>query len=117
MVYLEGSKTSANDKQNWYATMSTITAANTSRPHVQRVRALAQPVHTKDICLDGLFCGLPGFGNNRDLLDYIDNAVGPDGVAHAVIASDGPATEDSRGVSVVYLRQNAGSRLGTGMPS
>jgi hypothetical protein len=116
LVYLEGSKTDPNVAQSWYATMSRITGADTAKPSVQRVRAVAKPIHTKDICLDGLVCGLPGFGDNRDLLDYIDNAVGPDGMAYAVVASDGPATGGD-GVSVVLLRQVAGASHGRGVPS
>jgi hypothetical protein len=45
--------------------------------------------------MDGIACGLPGFGNNRNLLDYIDNSVAPDGSVWAVYASDGPATHDT----------------------
>jgi hypothetical protein len=115
LVYLEGSKTDPNVAQNWYATMSRITGADTAKPAVQRVRAVAKPIHTQDICLDGIVCGLPGFGDNRDLLDYIDNAVGPDGMAYAVVASDGPATGD--GVSVVLLRQVGGPGHGKGVAS
>jgi hypothetical protein len=117
LVYLEGSKADPNVAQNWYATMTRITAADTAKPKLERVRAVAKPVHTQDICLDGLVCGLPGFGENRDLLDYIDNAVGPDGSAYAVVASDGPATAGKAGVSVILLRQTAGTRHGKGVAS
>jgi hypothetical protein len=117
LVYYEGTKTDPNVAQSWYATMARITGADTAKPKVQRVRAVAQPVHTKDICLDGIVCGLPGFGDNRDLLDYIDNAVGPDGSAWAVVASDGPATKDADGVSVILLRQTGGPRHGKGVAS
>lgn len=116
LVYLEGTKTDPNVAQNWYATMARITAADTAKPVVQRVRAVAKPIHTKDICLDGILCGLPGFGDNRDLLDYIDNAVGPDGSAWAVIPSDGPATGEGR-TSVIVLKQTAGPSHGKGVAS
>ncbi|HEU0132472.1 MAG TPA: sialidase family protein [Mycobacteriales bacterium] len=116
LVYLEGTKADPNVAQNWYATMARITGADTAKPKVERVRAIAKPIHTKDICLDGLFCGLPGFGDNRDLLDYIDNAVGPDGSAFAVVASDGPATGGGT-TSVVLLRQTAGPKHGRGVAS
>jgi hypothetical protein len=117
LVYLEGTKGDPNVAQSWYATMARITGADTKKPAVQRVRAIAKPIHTKDICLDGILCGLPGFGDNRDLLDYIDNAVGPDGTAYAVVSSDGPATPSKDGVSVVLLRQSAGPSHGRGVAS
>lgn len=116
LVYYEGTKGDPNQAQDWYATMARITKADTRRPVVQRVRAVPRPVHTKDICLDGILCGAPGFGDNRDLLDYIDNAVGPDGTAYAVVASDGPATGNGH-TSVVLLRQVGGPSHGRGMPS
>ena len=116
MDYYEGTGTDPNVAQNWYATMVTITGADTAHPKVTRTRALAQPVHTKDICLDGILCGVPGFGDNRDLLDYIDVAISADGSAIAVVASDGPATADAgKGTSTVVLRQTAGPKHGKGV--
>jgi hypothetical protein len=66
--------------------------------------------------MDGIVCGLPGFGDNRDLLDYLWNAISPDGTFYAVTASDGPATGEG-GVSVLLLKQTAGPSFGTGAPS
>jgi hypothetical protein len=34
-------------------------------------------IHYGDICTDGLFCGLPGFGSNRNLLDFSSMTVNP----------------------------------------
>jgi hypothetical protein len=121
LVYYEGTKTDASTAQNWYATMAWITRANTSRPNVVRQRVVSKPVHNADICLDGILCGFPGFGNNRNLLDYIDNSVGPDGRQWGVFSSDGPATgvTNSDGgnapVSVLLVRQTSGPRLGRGV--
>lgn len=95
LVYYEGTKADANQKQDWYAVASWITGADTVHPHVLRQRMNAKPVHEADICLDGIACGLPGFGANRNLLDYIDNSVAPDGSVWGVFASDGPATHDT----------------------
>jgi hypothetical protein len=117
LVYLEGTKTDPNVAQNWYATMARITGADTAKPKVERVRAVAKPIHTKDVCLDGILCGVPGFGNDRSLLDYIDNAIGPDGTAWAVVASDGPATGSDDRVSVILLHQTAGPTHGKGVAS
>jgi hypothetical protein len=116
LVYLRGSDEDPSTAQNWYVEMARITGADTPFPSVFRTRPIAAPIHTQDICFSGILCGAPGFGNNRDLLDYIWNAVGPDGRAWAVVASDGPAT-GGHGVSVLLLRQTGGERHGKGSPS
>jgi hypothetical protein len=121
LVYYEGTGTDSNTAQNWYATMAWVMRADTTRPHVERKRVVAKPVHNSDICLDGILCGAPGFGNNRNLLDYIDNTIGPDGRQWAVFSSDGPATgvKDSgpsnAPVSVILARQTGGPSLGRGV--
>jgi hypothetical protein len=118
LVTLRGSNANPATAQSWFVDMSRVTAANTPHPKVQVVRALPQAIHSKDICFSGILCGLPGFGNDRNLLDYIWNAVGPDGTAHAVVASDGPATgSNGNRVDVVYLRQVGGPKHGRGVQS
>jgi hypothetical protein len=116
MVYLRGLKDDSSQQQPWYAEFASITLANTAHPHVLRTRPVAKPIHTKDICFDGIVCGLPGFGDNRDLLDYIWNAITPDGRAMGVYASDGPASGEG-GVSVIFIRQTSGPSFGRGAPS
>jgi hypothetical protein len=66
--------------------------------------------------MSGILCGLPGFGNDRTLLDYIWDAIAPDGRAFAVVASNGPATGNGA-VDVVVLRQVGGPGFGRGVPS
>lgn len=119
LVYLHGNASSSAVQQNWYAEMAWVTAADTAQPVITRSRPISRPVHTSDICPDGILCGVPGFGNDRNLLDYIWNAVGPDGTAYAVISSDGPATYRHGGGApdVVVLKQTGGARYGPGMPS
>jgi hypothetical protein len=117
LVYLRGTKTDPSQPQNWYVEMERIANANTARPSITRTRPIAKAMHTKDICFDGIVCGLPGFGENRDLLDYIWNAVDSRGNAFAVIASDGPASGRAKGVSVIVLRQTSGATLGKGVQS
>jgi hypothetical protein len=118
MVTLRGTTTNPSQNQDWFVDMSRITAADTARPKVEVVRALAKPIHHSNICFAGIVCGLPGFGDDRNLLDYIWNAVGPDGTAEAVIASDGPASgSNGTRVDVVHLRQVGGARHGKGAPS
>jgi hypothetical protein len=115
-VYLHGTQPDPNQQQNWYAEVERITGANTAEPQVVRARPIGQPIHTHDICMSGILCGVPGFGNDRNLLDYIWNAVSPDGREFAVVASDGPATGNGP-VSVVVLRQVSGPSFGPGVPS
>jgi hypothetical protein len=118
LVYLRGTKENPSEDQAWYVEMARVTGANTSRPAVYRTRPVRKPVHNDDICFDGILCGTPGFGDNRDLLDFIWNAIAPDGTAYAVVASDGAATGDSAGnVSVLLLRQTGGAKHGRGAPS
>lgn len=116
MVYLRGTKENPSEKQPWYAEFARVTKANTPHPVVERTRPIAQPIHTQDICFDGIVCGLPGFGENRDLLDYIWNAVTPQGKAVGVYASDGPASGGGA-VSVIFVRQVGGPSFGRGAPS
>ncbi|MDQ1395954.1 MAG: Photosynthesis system assembly factor [Acidimicrobiaceae bacterium] len=117
LVYLRGSSTDPTKAQNWYVETAGIAFADTGAPRVQRSRPVAAAVHTQDICFDGLFCGLPGFGNDRSLLDYIWTAVDSQGHAYSVIASDGPAT-GGKPVSVMVIRQNGGGLyLGPGVAS
>ncbi|MDQ3876916.1 MAG: hypothetical protein M3290_00990 [Actinomycetota bacterium] len=117
MAYIRGSNSDPSTNQAWYPEFARITHANTDHPSVQRTRITQEPIHTKDICFSGILCGVPGFGNNRDLLDYIWDAIAPDGTAFAVYASDGPATGTSSGVNVLLVRQVAGPKFGTGTPS
>jgi len=115
-VYLRGTKTDPNQQQDWYVETAMISRADTPKPAVVRARPVAEPIHTHDICMSGILCGVPGFGNDRNLLDYIWDAVAPDGSMFAVTASDGPAT-GGKDVDVVLLRQTGGPSFGQGVPS
>jgi len=104
MAYYEGTKADANTPQSWYATLAVVDGADTAHPRVvNRQHVVPEAVHTKDICLDGILCGVPGFGNDRSLLDYVDVAVGPDGSIWGAFSSDGPATGGGR-TAVVLAR-------------
>jgi hypothetical protein len=116
LAYLRGSNEDPSTNQNWFVEMATVERADTPRPLVLRTRPVRAPVHQKDICFDGILCGLPGFGRDRSLLDFLWNAVSPDGRAYAAIPSDGPATGGGD-TSIILLRQTGGTRLGRGAPS
>lgn len=110
LVYLRGTTEDPNEPQQWFAEMARVTSADTPSPAVGRVRATKKPIHTRDICFDGILCGLPGFGSDRNLLDFIWNEVSADGRAFAAISSDGPETggQVDETPDVVILRQKAG---------
>jgi len=119
LIYLRGTKRDPSKPQAWYAEMARVSHASTARPRLIRDRPMAKPMHLKDICFDGIVCGAPGFGTDRNLLDYIWNAVDSHGRAYGVFSSDGPATHsnNSQTPDVVVLRQNGGPRHGHGGPS
>jgi hypothetical protein len=122
LVYLRGTQSTPGVAQPWRAIVAQVAGADTPTP---TVRFAADPIggaiHTADICMDGLLCGtVPPFGDNRNLLDYIYNAVAPDGNAIAVVPSDGPASggNGSSGTpAVMVIRQINGPTVGAGVPS
>jgi len=112
LAYIRGTNEDPSTAQLWYAEMAKIKNADTAAPKVQHVRGLSAPIHTKDICFSGILCGVPGFGNDRTLLDFIWADMGPDGRAWGVFSSDGPATNGSANPDpdVLVLREH-GSAL------
>jgi hypothetical protein len=117
LVYLRGSADNPNVPQDWYVEIGTVHAAATAHPRVSIWRPISKPIHTQDICMSGILCGVPGFGSNRNLLDFIWGLVTPSGHVFAAIASDGPATgSDGNRVDTVLLRQVSGPTLGRGVP-
>ncbi|MEA2683109.1 MAG: Photosynthesis system assembly factor [Chloroflexota bacterium] len=118
LIYLRGSNENPSSAQNWYAEMATVASADTSSPVVARSRPFDKAMHTQDICFDGILCGLPGFGSDRNLLDYIYNAVGPDGTAWGVFCSDGPLTGSTSNTTPdVVIVSQPGQHLGSGVQS
>ncbi|HVA61086.1 MAG TPA: hypothetical protein VNG13_11210 [Mycobacteriales bacterium] len=117
LVYLHGPASGPNTAQPWSAEAGYVVHADSAHPVVAVVRPLPLPVHLLDICMSGILCGVPGFGNNRNLLDYIWTAVGPDGRGFSAVSSDGPATgSNGNRVDVVLFRQTSGPLLGAGVP-
>jgi hypothetical protein len=117
LAYIRGSNEDPNTEQLWFAEMARVTNADTPTPTVRTTRPLPQPIHLKDICFNGILCGFPGFGNDRNLLDYLWVSVDPRGKAFGVFPSDGPATGGSndRSPDVLVLRQS-GSGLAPVLP-
>jgi len=110
LAYIRGTLEDPSMAQTWYAEMARVTKADTPTPKVTHVRPFGLPIHLKDICFDGIVCGLPGFGNDRNLLDFIWVSVDPSGKAFGVFASDGPATGGSNDATpdIMVLRQKGG---------
>ncbi len=119
LIYLRGDNPDPSRSQPWHAEMARVSGATSGTPKLMHARPMVKPMHRKDICFDGIVCGAPGFGTDRNLLDYIWNAIGPDGRAYGVFSSDGPAThsKNSRTPDVVVLRQTRGPRHGAGAQS
>lgn len=109
LAYIRGSLTDPAVDQPWFAEMARITAADTATPQVTRTRPIAAPIHLQDICFDGIVCGVPGFGDDRNLLDYIWVGVDPSGKAYGIFSSDGPATggQSFETPDVLVLRQRS----------
>ncbi|MFN2545033.1 MAG: WD40/YVTN/BNR-like repeat-containing protein [Actinomycetota bacterium] len=122
LVYLHGTKATPGEAQDWHAKVAQISGADTATPVVSFLTdQIGGAIHTADICMDGILCGtVAPFGDNRNLLDYMYNAVGPDGYPIAVVPSDGPASGgngSSGSVAVMVIRQTAGPGIGAGAPS
>lgn len=66
----------------------------------ERARVSATPNHVGPLCMNGAGCG----GIDRDLLDYFELAIGPDGTMHVVWADDVVWR-------VQYAQQIAGAKL------
>ena len=109
LAYIRGTLVDPAVDQAWFAEMGRVTGADTASPKVTRSRPLAAPMHLQDICFDGIVCGLPGFGDDRNLLDFIWVGVDPTGKAYGIFASDGPATgsESLATPDILVLRQRA----------
>jgi hypothetical protein len=109
LAYIRGTLTDPALDQPWFAHMARVTAADTASPRTTHVRPVAPPIHLQDICFDGIVCGLPGFGDDRNLLDFIWVGVDPSGKAWGIFASDGPATggKSLETPDILVLRQSA----------
>lgn len=85
----------------WYVQFAQVRNATSSKPQITRAPVAAKdPVHTGDICLNGLLCIL---GGDRSLLDFFELQIGRDGMAHIAYADDagGPG-------HVVWAKQTGG---------
>lgn len=107
LAYIRGTLVDPAVDQPWFAEMARVTGADTASPKIVRGRPIPAPMHIQDICFDGIVCGLPGFGEDRNLLDFIWVGVDRTGTSYGIFASDGPATgsESLATPDVLVLRQ------------
>ncbi len=91
----------------WNVHFAQVRGADTANPTIERGIVSPNPIHTGDICLNGLLCIT---GGDRSLLDFFELAIGPDGLAQIAYAdNDGFDTSGggSRG-RVTWAKQTSG---------
>ena len=91
----------------WHAYLAQTTNLRAAIPRWTNTRLGSNPMHEGDICTYGLFC-LPG--TNRNLLDFIDVAIDPDGMAHVVYTDDHNYVDGA----IVAANQTGGTGSGRG---
>jgi hypothetical protein len=80
---------------DWFTYVAQTSDLATGSPHWSVTKATPAPIHNGDVCTLGIFCIFPG--SNRELLDFIDIAVDPKGMAHVAYTAD---TEKDNGIFV-----------------
>ena len=89
---------------SWYTFTAQSLDENTGTPHWTQTKVTPEPIHVGDVCTLGIFCVFPN--SDRDLLDFIDIAVDPQGAAHVAFTQD---TDKSNGIYAA--NQTAGKRV------
>jgi hypothetical protein len=74
------------DGDSWYVYAAQSLDLNRGTPHWAQTQITPKPIHVGDVCTLGIFCVFPN--SNRDLLDFIDIAVDPAGLAHVAYTQD-----------------------------
>jgi hypothetical protein len=109
--------------QAWHVYMAQVTDADTANPTITQARATPHPMKYNDICLLGTGC-ITEIGN-RNLADFFQVTLGPDGRARIVYddASNGlmqpnfPEEIDHAGAPLVsVVTQSTGLNAWTGEP-
>ena len=70
----------------WYVYMAQSLNLTSGAPTWQVVKATPNPIHQGDVCVLGIVCVFPS--SDRSLLDFIDLAIDPRGVAHAAYTAN-----------------------------
>jgi hypothetical protein len=72
----------------WYLFTAQSADVDGGSPTWTQTQVTPDPIHVGDVCTLGIFCVSPD--SNRDLLDFIDLAVDPAGMAHVAFTQDTP---------------------------
>jgi hypothetical protein len=109
-AWIETDKAENTDDKNalWYINMAQVRNATSSKPSITRSRVSNHPMHRGDICLHGTLCQVApnGLGGgSRSLGDFIELAIGPDGMAQVVWTDDGRTGEPKQ---VFWAKQTSG---------
>lgn len=87
----------------WDIYFAQVRGATTANPTITRAKvAPGDPIHTGDICLNGLLCI---FGGDRSLADFFELQIGKDGFAQIAYADDDDFAGDGR---VIWAKQVGG---------
>ena len=90
---------------SWDIYFAQVRGATSSTPSITRAKvAPADPIHTGDICLNGLLCVL---GGDRSLLDFMELQIGKDGLAQIAYADNAGTFTGTKG-RVVWAKQVGG---------
>jgi len=105
---------SAQNNANWHLVIGQSLNFNTAHP-TWRVRQLAPIMHHGNICTLGIAC--PPGATNRDLLDFIDVQIDPQGFAHAAFTSADAPKRGGLPAGIYVANQLSGPRFGRGAHS
>ncbi|MEY2546245.1 MAG: hypothetical protein QOG48_1362 [Verrucomicrobiota bacterium] len=93
--------TSSTQSASWHMYFAQTTDAMSNTPTFSQVQAIPQVVHNQDICLKGGACG-----GNRDLAEYYQLALDPNGNANIAFTDD--ATNDPSGLGRTWFTKQTG---------
>jgi hypothetical protein len=95
----------ADDSAVWNLHFAQVRNALSSRPTITRqLVAPGDPLHKGNICLNGLLCIA---GGDRSLADFMELAIGPDGMAQIAYADNEGTFTGTKG-RVVWAKQVGG---------
>jgi hypothetical protein len=109
-AWIETDKAANTDdaKALWYINMAQVRNAASGKPSILRSRVSDHAMHRGNICLHGTLCQVApnGLGGgSRSLGDFIEMAIGPDGMAQVVWTDDGRVGDPKQ---VYWAKQTSG---------
>lgn len=96
----------ADDSATWSIKFAQVRNALSATPTITRADvAPGDPIHKGNICLNGLLCIV---GGDRSLADFIELAIGPDGMAQIAYADNAGTFTGTKG-RVTWAKQVTGA--------